>query len=261
MDTLIELDAMTLIDNLLTLYKVDRQVRSLRSRVESAQIYLKVQKRQMDTISVERAENEVQTKQRKSNIAIIETEVGSIDTRIEHLREELKKAVNDKQYSALLAEVNTIKEHRKAFEDEELLEMASLETLEQAATDIKTRADEREQIMHGATTELKVRESEIAEQLAELETERSSAAAVIPEETLDDFDSLADDYDGEAMSAIEIVDLKRKEYSCTSCSLRLPLESITSMLGIKEIIVKCVSCDRILFLEAESREAITPAGK
>ncbi|MAI67546.1 MAG: hypothetical protein CMJ26_06690 [Phycisphaerae bacterium] len=250
---------MTLIDNLLTLYKVDRQVRSLRSRVESAEIYLKVQKRQMDVIAVEQTENEVQTKQHKANVANIETEVGSIDARIDLLREELKKAVNDKQYSALLAEVNTIKEHKKAFEDEELTELTALESLDNAAKDILERADEREKVIQVATKELKVRESEIAEQLAELETERSTAAAIIPEDTLDDFDALADDYEGEAMASIEIIDLKRKEYSCTSCSLRLPLDSITSMLGNKELVVKCVSCDRILYLEAEAREAIAPS--
>jgi len=232
---------MTLIDNLLTLYKVDRQVRSLRSRVESAQIYLKVQNREMDSITLERTENEVQTKQRKANIA--------------------NKAVNDKQYSALLAEVNTIKELRKSFEEEILIEMTSVEELELAAADISQRADEREKVEQVAENELKVRKSEIAEQLAELETERSTAAAVIPEEALNEFDSLADDYDGEAMAAIEIIDLKRKEYSCTACSLRLPLESVTSMFGIKDNFVSCVSCDRILYLEAESREAIAPTEK
>ena len=115
--------------------------------------------------------------------------------------------------------------------------------------------------MKVAAKELEVRQSEIAEQLAELETERASAAAVIPEEILNEFDALADDYEGEAMAAIEIIDLKRREYSCTSCSLRLPLDAITSMLGSKESVVKCVSCDRILYLETDSREAIAPSEK
>jgi|TARA_B100000959_G_C14791817_1_gene545916 predicted nucleic acid-binding Zn-ribbon protein len=215
----------------------------------------------MDTISVEQSENTLQLKQRKANISNIETEVGSIDTRIEHLRDELNKAVNDKQYSALLAEMNTLKEHRKAFEEEELVEMSSIEELEQTAADILQRQIEREKVMQVAAKELEVRKSEIAEQLAELETERDSAAAVIPESILDEFDSLADDYEGEAMAAIEIIDLKRREYSCTSCSLRLPLDAITSMLGNKEEIVKCVSCDRILYLETDSREAIAPSEK
>lgn len=252
---------MPLIDNLLSLYKVDRQVRSLRSRVESAEIYLQVQKKQIDNIGIEQVENDQQQMQRKVKIANTETETGSIDTRIDHLRDELKKAVNDKQYSALLAEVNTLKERRKAFDDELLSEMTAMEELEAVAAEIKQRTEEREKVLQVASKELKTRESEIAEQLAELEKERDTAAAVIPEETLSDFDEIADDYEGESMAAIEIIDKKRREYSCTSCSLHLPLETITILMGNKETIVKCGQCDRILYLEEAAREALTPAEK
>ena len=252
---------MPLIDNLLSLYNVDRQVRSLRSRVESAEIYLDVQKKQIDNIGVEQVENDQQQMQRKANIANTETETGSIDTRIDHLRDELKKAVNDKQYSALLAEMNTLKERRKAFEDDLFSEMAAIEDLEAVATEIHQRTEEREKVLQVASKELKTRESEISEQLAELEKERDAAAAVIPEEVLSDFDEIADDYGGESMAAIEIIDKKRREYSCTSCSLHLPLETITVLMGSKETIVKCGQCDRILYLEDSSREALTPAEK
>ncbi len=252
---------MPLINNLLTLYKVDHQVRSLRSRVESAEVYLKVQKRQMDCIDVERTENDQLKMQRKSKLSNAETETGSIDSRIEHLRDELKQAVNDKQYSALLAEVNTLKEHRKAFEDEMLAEMGSLEELETIAIEINQRAEERTKVLQVASKELSVRESEIAEQLAELEIERTAAAAVIPENILSDFDEIADDYDGETMAAIEIIDKKRKEYSCTSCSLHLPLETVTTLMSNTDTVVQCGQCDRILYLEAESREALAPSDK
>ena len=249
---------MALIDNLLTLYKVDRQVRSLQSRVESAQIYLNVQNKQMDTIAVERAENDQQLMQRKANIAIVETETGSIDSRVEHLREDLNKAVNDKEYKALLAEMNTLKDRRRAFEDEELIEMSAVESLEANATEINTRAEERTKVLRVAQNELQTRQAEIAEQLAELEKERGSAAAVIPEDILSDFDEIADDYDGESMASIEIIDKKRKEYSCTSCSLHLPMETVAVLMGSKETVVKCGQCDRILFLEEASREALSP---
>ena len=252
---------MPLIDNLLTLYNVDRQVRGLRGRVESAQIYLDLQTKQFQEIEFERSENDQQRMQRKASIANIETETASIDVRIDELRKDLNKAVNDKQYSALLAEVNTIKERRKAFEDDELIEMAVAEELDQTAVEITERAEERNKVLQVAAKELETRKAEISEQLAELEHERQTAAAVIPSETLAMFDEIADDYEGEAMAAIEIIDHKRKEYSCTSCSLRLPLESVTTLLGTGESLVRCGSCDRILYLEAETRDVITPAKK
>ena len=252
---------MPLIDNLLTLYNVDRQVRGLRGRVESAQIYLELQTKQLQEIEFELSENDQQRMQRKASIANIETETGSIDVRIDELRKDLNKAVNDKQYSALLAEVNTIKERRKAFEDEELIEMTAAEELDQTAVEINERAEERAKVLQVAAKELETRKAEISERLTELEHERQTAAAVIPSETLAMFDEIADDYEGEAMAAIEIIDHKRKEYSCTSCSLRLPLEAVTTLLGTDESIVRCGSCDRILYLEAETRDVITPAKK
>ena len=247
---------MPLIENLLALYTVDRQVRSLRGRVESAQIYLRVQEKQIADIDVERSEVEQQLKQRKSNIAIIETETGSIDGRIVHLREELNQASNDKQYSALLAEVNTLKERQKAFEEDELLEMTASDELEERMAEIQGRWDERQKVAGAAKQDLETRESEISEQLTELEKERDVAAALIPEATLQQFDTIAEDFDGEAMAAIEVLDQKRKEYGCTSCSLQVPLNSITKMLGHPDDLVTCVSCDRILYLENETKEVI-----
>ena len=247
---------MPLIENLLALYTVDRQVRSLRGRVESAQIYLRVQEKQIADIDVERSEVEQQLKQRKSNIALIETETGSIDDRIVHLREELNQASNDKQYSALLAEVNTLKERQKAFEEDELLEMTASDELEARLAEIQGRWDERQKVAGSAKQDLETRENEISEQLTELEKEREVAASLIPEATLDQFDSIADDFEGEAMAAIEVLDQKRKEYGCTSCSLQIPLDSITKILGHPDDIITCVSCDRILYLENETREAI-----
>jgi predicted nucleic acid-binding Zn-ribbon protein len=249
---------MPLIENLLALYSVDKQVRGLTSRVESAQIYLNVQERQLKEIELERAENTQHRMQHQSHIATIETETGSLDDRINHLREELNKAVNDKQYSAVLAEINTIKAQRKAFEDEELTEMSAVEILEENAKSIKTREEERKTLLDAAASELKTRKTEIAESLAELEVQREAAASIIPEDALSTFDSIADDYEGESMAAIDVEDLKRREYSCNSCSLRISLEALTTLLGSSENIITCGSCDRILYLKDDTRQAICP---
>ena len=250
---------MPLIENLLALYSVDKQVRGLTSRVESSKIYLNVQTRQLNEIEIERTENTQERKQHQSHIATIETETGSIDNRVDHLREELNKAVNDKQYSAVLAEINTLKAQRKAFEDEELTEMAAVEILEESAKGIQAREEERKTLLDAATLELNTRENEIAEQLAELQVQRNAAASIIPDEALTTFDSIADDYEGEAMAAIDVEDLKRREYSCNSCSLRISLDALTTLLGSSENLVICGSCDRILYLKEDTRQEILPS--
>ena len=78
---------------------------------------------------------------------------------------------------------------------------------------------------------------------------------------LADFNEIADDYEGETMAPIEIIDKKRREYSCTSCSLHLPIETVSVLMGNRDTVVQCGQCDRILFLEESSREVLAPAEK
>ena len=54
---------MTLIEDLLILYSVERRLRGLRSRVDSAETYLRVQQRQLNTL-LERQE-ELETHKRQ----------------------------------------------------------------------------------------------------------------------------------------------------------------------------------------------------
>ncbi|MDP6987065.1 MAG: hypothetical protein QGG74_03365 [Phycisphaerales bacterium] len=251
---------MPLIDDLLALYHLDRQVRGLRGRVESAEIYLRSQQRQLDEVETRLAENVQRQKQHQAHIATLETETGSLDDRIDHLRKDLAKAETDKQYSALLAEINTHKDQRSAFENEELSEMSAVETLDATAKEIREMTSERTKLRDAAATELQERTEEIAEQLAELESERAIAADKVPGEALATFDEIADDYDGEAMAPIEVMDQKRREYACGCCSLMLPLDLVTSLLGNSETLSRCTACDRILFIGTETREAVSPKG-
>jgi len=137
--------------------------------------------------------------------------------------------------------------------------MSAVEILEESANDIKGRLEERQTVLASAAVELKTRETEIAEQLAELKVQRKAAASIIPEDALSTFDSIADDYEGESMASIDVEDLKRREYSCNSCSLRISLDALTTLLGSSENIVICGSCDRILYLKDDTRQAICPS--
>ena len=119
---------------------------------------------------------------------------------------------------------------------------------------------ERVKVRDGADTELTNRREEIADQLATVEQERAAAAAIIPPTPLAIFDEVANDYEGESMSAIEIVDRKRKEYACGCCSLMFPIELFNAVLAGGKELTRCGACDRILYIEQETRETVA-AGK
>jgi len=247
---------MTLIEDLLTLYRVERQLRGLRSRVDSAETYLRVQQRQLSTLQERREELETHKRQRQAHAGNLETEAAAVDERTEKLRDELHAASNTRQYHAVLNEVNSLKDKRKEFDEQTLSEMAAVETLEEELTTLESQTTERKKVVESAEEELNSRKAEIKDSLEALETDRGEKASAIPSDTQQLFDDLADDFEGEAMASIELIDKRRREYACDTCHVHLPFDIVNRVTGRPDEVVQCQGCLRILYASESCREAL-----
>jgi uncharacterized protein len=247
---------MTLIENLLNLYRVDMQVRALRSRLEAAQRYLAAQVKQLDDLNRTLEELQRRKRHHQASSGNLETEVRGLDQRIEKLREELNAASTNKQYNAFLTELNTLKVEKRKVEDRALLEMEQIETLDAQLTDVRSRLGERQRVRDVAQSQLEQRQADIGERLAELEREREQAAANVPARELDVFESVADQFEGEVMSPVEEINRRHREYACGSCHMHLPFEKVSLLLSSGESIVRCTACGRILHMQEEVRGSL-----
>ena len=99
---------MALLDSLLTLHRVDSQVRALRSRVASAETYFRAQEKQLALLAKQKAELETQLKQLQASVHALEVEQTSATGRVDKLRAELNTSTNDKQYKAILNEMKSL---------------------------------------------------------------------------------------------------------------------------------------------------------
>ncbi len=246
---------MSLTDNLLQLFRVDKQARGLRGRLDSAQRYLAAQNRQLEVIEQQRLELESRRRQIQARIHNSETETGALDERIEKLRGDLNSSSTTKQYSAVLTELDTIKRSRSEIEDRALQELEQIELIETQLKALAADLAERAKVREVAMGELRQRQNDVGQRLAELDRERAAAAAVIPEAERRIFNEIADANEGEAMAPVEEIDHRRREYSCGACNMELPFESIATLLGAGDVLKRCTACGRILYLEAETRGA------
>lgn len=250
---------MSLSDRLLKLFYVDSQVRGLRSRVDSARRYLSAQERQLLNLSRDFDEIEARRRHVQATIGNLEGEIASIDERIEKLRDELNAAVTNKQYSAVLSELNTVKARRSEIETRVLEEMETVDELNERLETIRTQVAEREKVRQVAQEELRERESEVGHRLAELEGERDVAAAEIPAQHLVVFEEMARDTDGETMASIDEIDRRHRDYACGTCHMTVPFEQVSLLLSGGDVLVRCTACGRILYIANETRETL--AGK
>lgn len=242
---------MTQMDSLLHLNQVESQVRGLRSRLDSAQRYLDTQTQLLADLNQTLQELETRKLHIRATIANSETETATIDERIEKLRDELNNAVTNKQYSAVLTELNTVKVKRGEIEDEILKEMESVESLDAEIESIEQQVVEREKVHEQATRQLAERQDEVGDRLTELETERDEAASAVPEKALSIFEELADIYEGESVGEVLEINRRHREYVCSICNIQLPFELVSLLMSGQDTLVRCSSCTRILFLQED----------
>jgi predicted nucleic acid-binding Zn-ribbon protein len=247
---------MSLIEKLKRLFEIDGQVRGLRRRLDAAERYLATQTRLAEALETRRKELDSRHLEIQARIGILESDTAALDERLEKLRNELNAATTNKQYSAVLTELNAAKAQRSDLEDRILQEMEQVEENQQLRDQLAGEIEERETLRAKAERDLAQRHEEVGQRLAELEAERETAAAEVPGPDRRVFEKLADDYDGEAMAPIEEVDRRHREYACGECRMRIPFEMVSSLLSSGDVLVQCTACDRILYMQEEMRGAL-----
>ncbi|MBM4101778.1 MAG: hypothetical protein FJ256_05895 [Phycisphaerae bacterium] len=239
---------MTLIADLVSLHHVDSQARALRSRLEAAQRHKTIQERQGAQLHTRIDEVRAQIRHHQSAAANHEAESGSVDARVESLRQQLNASTNPRQYSVILAEMKTLQGKRDEIDELALAQMQKAEELQTKLAEIEQQAAERAKVVDVAKAEFETCRGEVTQRLASLEQERAAAAARVPRGELEAFTRAADLYDGEAMAELVTIDARRREYVCGACNMELPAEKYATLASNPNVAVACTSCHRILFL-------------
>lgn len=248
---------MALIDSLLNLYRVDSQVRALRSRLDAAQRYLDAQVKQIEQLSLQRDETLSRKKHLQASIGNRESELASIDERIEKLRVELNNAVTNKQYNALLTELNSIKDDRAQVEELILSEMEQIEQFDAQLGELQSQLDEREKVRQVAEAQLHERQADVGQRLEELQQERQQATVGIPGDVLHLFEEIGDLHDGQVMAEVEEISRRHREYACGACHMQMPFNLISMMYSSADEVVRCPACGRILHIQEEMRGTLS----
>lgn len=248
---------MSLLHQLLALHKVDVQVRSLRSRLGQADRYLATQQRKLDDLLAQRTDVQAQHKQLQAQAGTFEVEATAISDRIGRLRNDLNQSGNTKQYNAVLQEMKSLEAQKDQLDEQAL---AVIERVEQAAKRLEgfvPLVTEQTRLRDEAKSECDQRRADTSERLGELERERATAAAQVPEEAMKLFDEVADLHEGEAMSEVEVISARHREYACSACNTEIPFAVYARLQGVGAAAVQCVSCKRILHMPAEAEATAT----
>jgi predicted nucleic acid-binding Zn-ribbon protein len=249
---------MSVQEQLRQLFQLDQRVRGLRTRLDLALNREKAQQAKLDQLTRQRDELAGQVKLSKAKAGELENQVNEIDERISHLREQMNSVKNNKEYSALLIEVSTIKNDKGKIEEEALTQLSQVDMLSASLASTEEKAAEQKKILDIARQEVAARREEVGSQLDEATKDRDAALAMVPDDAKAQFHRQASIHDGEAVAVIVEENRRNLEYSCGGCYMGLPIERVNTTLSQPDSVVNCPSCGRILYAETELRKALGP---
>lgn len=195
------------------------------------------------------AESHEQIRQAQSEADRLELDRKTHESHIAKLREALNRTKTNKEYAAVLTQLNTDKADAVKIEDAVLQALARVDDLKKREAEL--RAGREKELARGVELERAATEVEgkLSSRLKELEAQREEATASIPPESLMQFERACEKHDGEAMAMIEQIHPKRAEYTCSGCNMSIPLEVINALQS-RDVVLQCHICSRILYLEA-----------
>ncbi len=165
---------------------------------------------------------------------------------IEKDRDILSKVTSNKEYKAILAQVERDRADLSIVEVEILEAMAGSDKVEEDLKTVENSLKEKESALAEKEKEVGKQVNSSAERVSSLEAERSAVTTEVDAELIEIYDRLYGRGDGQVVAASD-------RGMCGGCNMTLTPQTTSKLIGGEEII-RCMSCGRIIYLRDEQAE-------
>ncbi len=236
------------------LQAVESKLRALKDQLRRKERQFHQHQVRIQQSSEQLVSRQEEIKHRKSQVSQLELDFKTREVMIGKLRAQLNAAKNNKEYSAILTQLNTDRADNSKLEERILEELTAIDKL-------KSSLDEMEKTLEDQKKDLEVVQKEFQDfkqaqqrEIDLLESEHSAVAQEVAPNSLLIFQRVAEAHEGEAMAKVVKPDPREEEYICDGCNMSIPMEKVNALLTRDEIQL-CNICGRILFCEGDITDA------
>ncbi|HOW69187.1 MAG TPA: C4-type zinc ribbon domain-containing protein [Phycisphaerae bacterium] len=237
------------LDALLRLQTIENQLRNLNEKILSKRRSVEVCRKRVSKLEQQIAETHQSIKQAQAGADRFELDRKAKEEHIQKLKEALNRTKSNKEYAALLTQLNMDKADSLKIEDQVLAVMGRVDEERKKEREFKARLEKEHAQVAELTRVAAANEAGLAAEVKDLENQRAEAAALVPLGVLQIFEKTCEKHDGEAMALLHKTHPKRAEFVCNGCNMAIPLE-IVNALQSGDKVYQCQTCSRILFLES-----------
>jgi hypothetical protein len=229
------------------LQSVENRLRAAKAKLARCRRNVIIQENQVRSLAngLEAKKEEIQLTRVQSDR--LELELKAKDEEIAKLRASLNTAKTNKEYAALLTQLNTTKADNSKNESQILELLKDIEADEAECERIQQQIEQQKQTLEQTRKETELLATKYRAEIEDIQLEWSRVAQTISSGALEIFKRVAENYDGEALAVIDRQEGKTGAYTCGGCFMGIPAESV-NLLMTRDDIIRCPNCTRILVL-------------
>lgn len=233
------------------LQDIELQIVDIRKQLLRKEKLVAAQTRRLDELRNRLKTHHDETRRAQAAFDELDLEVKARSGNIAKLREQLNTVRTNKEYAAVLTQMNTEKADLSKLETRALELMAGVETKKSESGELKNTEQTEVGRLNELQLDLDQTRQTLADRVNRLQSERKQRAALLSDEDLSHFDRLSERYDGEVMAEVLQPNPRRDEFVCGGCNLSLRTE-VGNALKIRDDVITCRSCGRILWLRVSN---------
>jgi predicted nucleic acid-binding Zn-ribbon protein len=235
------------LNGLLKLQSVENRLRAEKAKLTRCRRNVVIQENLIRSLqsALEAKKEEVQLT--KVQFDRLELELKSRDEMIAKLRASLNSAKTNKEYAAVLTQLNTTKADSSKIETQTLELLKDIEADEAECQDIQKQINEQKETLEETRKESETLAVKFQAGIDKIQMEWNEAAKTIPREALEMFERVAETYDGQAVALVEEQEGTKGAYSCGGCFMGITAENVNRLMT-RDDIIRCPNCTRILVL-------------
>ena len=237
-----------LLNALVKLQSVENNLRAAKAKLARSRRNVIIKENQLRTL-----QNSLEAKKEEILLARIqvdrlELEIKSVDETLSRYRAALNVSKSNKEYAAILTELNTTKADSSKIEAQTLELMKNVDIDQVQCSLIQEQIEKEKNELNEIRRQSEEQAKKFEAEIAQIEQQWQSAAKDAPADALETFKRVAETYDGEAIAEIEVHDSRSGIYTCGGCFMSLTTETANTLLSRDEII-RCPNCTRILYFK------------
>lgn len=230
------------------LQDIELQIVDIRQQCAKVERRVAAQQRKLDRLRSELEARKIETRRDQARFDQLDVEIKARNANIEKLREHLNTVRTNKEYAAILAQINNEKADTSKIEAQGMELMQAVDAAKQRLADDERQASAEQERLGDLQQELEQTRSSFAARLDKLNVLKSQALEALDPESAQLFARVSERYEGEVLAEVIRPNPRRDEFLCSGCHMNLRAE-IANALKTRDEVQTCRNCGRILYIE------------